>query len=92
MKRILIIPGAGSSKLNWLDKFIEFEFKGLITFFLDYSAEGHDDFNSLTLSIKSKLYEYFRLSSNKSDSENIIVAHSMGAMNLVNILRDLMII
>ena len=91
MKRILIIPGAGSSKLNWLDQFIEFESQGLETFFLDYSAEEFKNFNSLTLSIKSKLYEYFHSFSNKVDSENIIVAHSMGAMNLVNILRDLMI-
>lgn len=91
MKRILIIPGAGSSKLNWLDQFIEFENQGLKTFFLDYFAEQHRDFFSLINESKHRLYEYFYLSIKKDDLHDIIVAHSMGAMKLVVILKDLMI-
>lgn len=89
MKRILIIPGAGSSKLNWLDQFIEFEEQGLKTFFLDYFAEYHQGFFSLIDESKYRLYEYFHLSINKDDLQNIIVAHSMGAMKLVEILKCL---
>ncbi|NQY81189.1 MAG: hypothetical protein HRT47_12855 [Candidatus Caenarcaniphilales bacterium] len=89
MKRILIIPGAGSSKLNWLDQFIEFEEQGLKTFFLDYFAEYHRDFFSLINESKYKLYEYFHLSIKKDDLQDIIVAHSMGAMKIVSILKDL---
>jgi hypothetical protein len=103
MPKLIIIPGAGSSELNWLDQLIYFEEKQWQKHFLHYQAEEHLNFqdcaDALSINLTEILKAGFRIqedciqqqSNNNSQIElnnNILIAHSMGAMLLLKILTD----
>ncbi len=103
MPKLIIIPGAGSSQLNWLDQLIYFEEKQWQKHFLHYQSEEHLSFhdcaNALSINLTEILKADFSIkedciqqpSNNNSQIElnkNILIAHSMGAMLLLKILTD----
>jgi predicted alpha/beta hydrolase family esterase len=103
MSKLIIIPGAGSSQLNWLDQLIYFEEKQWQKHFLHYQSEKylnfHDCANALAINLTEILKAGFSIkedqiqqqSNNNSLTEinkNILIAHSMGAMLLLKILTD----
>jgi hypothetical protein len=103
MSKLIIIPGAGSSQLNWLDQLIYFEEKQWQKHFLHYQSEEHLSFhdcaNALAINLTEILKAGFSIkedqiqqqSNNNSLTEinkNILIAHSMGAMLLLKILTD----
>jgi hypothetical protein len=103
MPKLIIIPGAGSSELNWLDQLIYFEEKQWQKHFLHYQPEEylnfHDCADALAINLTEILKAGFSIkedhiqqeSNNSSQIElnkNILIAHSMGAMLLLKILTD----
>lgn len=103
MPKLIIIPGAGSSELNWLDQLIYFEEKQWQKHFLHYQAEEHLNFQDCADALSINLTEILKAgfsiqedciqqqSNNNSQIElnkNILIAHSMGAMLLLKILTD----
>jgi hypothetical protein len=103
MPKLIIIPGAGSSELNWLDQLIYFEEKQWQKHFLHYQAEEHFNFHDCADALAINLTEILKAgfsikeddilqqSNNSSQIElnkNILIAHSMGAMLLLKILTD----
>ncbi|MEB3316454.1 MAG: hypothetical protein VKK32_09630 [Candidatus Melainabacteria bacterium] len=103
MPKLIIIPGAGSSELNWLDQLIYFEEKQWQKHFLHYQAEEHLNFQDCADALATNLTEILKAgfsikedhiqqeSNNSSQIElnkNILIAHSMGAMLLLKILTD----
>jgi hypothetical protein len=103
MPKLIIIPGAGSSELNWLDQLIYFEEKQWQKHFLHYQAEEHLNFQDCADALATNLTEILKAgfsiqedciqqqSNNNSQIElnkNILIAHSMGAMLLLKILTD----
>ena len=47
MKELIIIPGAGSSKLNWMDQILSYESNGFRVDFFDYQVEYCNSFTDL---------------------------------------------
>ncbi len=103
MPKLIIIPGAGSSELNWLDQLIYFEEEQWQKHFLHYQAEEHLNFQDCADALSINLTEILKAgfsiqedciqqqSNNNSQIElnkNILIAHSMGAMLLLKILTD----
>lgn len=103
MPKLIIIPGAGSSELNWLDQFIYFEEKQWQKHFLHYQSEEHLNFQDCADALSINLTEILKAgfsikedhiqqeSNNSSQIElnkNVLIAHSMGAMLVLKILTD----
>jgi len=84
MPKLIIIPGAGSSELNWLDTIMHFQQLGFSTHFLDYKPELHSNFHECSNFLKNEL-EILLNPDTEERNSNIILAHSMGAMLFLNI-------
>ncbi|MCH2227019.1 MAG: hypothetical protein MK033_04530 [Candidatus Caenarcaniphilales bacterium] len=89
MKELIIIPGAGSSKLNWMDQILSYESNGFRVDFFDYQVEYCNSFTDLETQVLGYLKKILKISSAQNISERTIVAHSMGAMVLVSLLMKL---
>jgi predicted alpha/beta hydrolase family esterase len=88
MPKLIIIPGAGSSELNWLDQLIYFEEKQWQKHFLHYQAEEHLNFHDCANALAIKLTEILKAGFSIKEDCIILIAHSMGAMLLLKILTD----
>ena len=88
MPKLIIIPGAGSSELNWLDQLIYFEEKQWQKHFLHYQAEEHLNFQDCADALSINLTEILKAGFSIKEDSIILIAHSMGAMLLLKILTD----
>jgi predicted alpha/beta hydrolase family esterase len=88
MPKLIIIPGAGSSELNWLDQLIYFEEKQWQKHFLHYQAEEHFNFHDCADALAINLTEILKAGFSIKEDSIILIAHSMGAMLLLKILTD----
>lgn len=98
MPKLIIIPGAGSSELNWLDIITHFQQLGFSTHFINYKPESHSTFHECSEALKSNLDNILNSDSLNAPvtleepctakDENIILAHSMGSMLLLNIILE----
>ena len=88
MPKLIIIPGAGSSELNWLDQLIYFEEKQWQKHFLHYQAEEHLNFQDCANALSINLTEILKAGFSIKEDSIILIAHSMGAMLLLKILTD----
>lgn len=88
MPKLIIIPGAGSSELNWLDQLIYFEEKQWQKHFLHYQAEEHLNFQDCADALATNLTEILKAGFSIKEDSIILIAHSMGAMLLLKILTD----
>jgi len=60
MPKLIIIPGAGSSELNWLDQLIYFEEKQWQKHFLHYQSEEHLSFHDCANALSINLTEILK--------------------------------
>jgi hypothetical protein len=88
MPKLIIIPGAGSSELNWLDQLIYFEEKQWQKHFLHYQAEEHFNFHDCADALAINLTEILKAGFSIKEDSIILIAPSMGAMLLLKILTD----
>jgi predicted alpha/beta hydrolase family esterase len=88
MPKLIIIPGAGSSELNWLDQLIYFEEKQWQKHFLHYQSEEHLSFHDCANALSINLTEILKAGFSIKEDSIILIAHSMGAMLLLKILTD----
>ena len=88
MPKLIIIPGAGSSELNWLDQLIYFEEKQWQKHFLHYQSEEHLSFHDCANALSTNLTEILKAGFSIKEDSIILIAHSMGAMLLLKILTD----
>jgi predicted alpha/beta hydrolase family esterase len=88
MPKLIIIPGAGSSELNWLDQLIYFEEKQWQKHFLHYQSEEHLSFHDCANALSVNLTEILKAGFSIKEDSIILIAHSMGAMLLLKILTD----
>ena len=88
MSKLIIIPGAGSSELNWLDQLIYFEEKQWQKHFLHYQSEEHLSFHDCADALAINLTEILKAGFSIKEDSIILIAHSMGAMLLLKILTD----
>jgi hypothetical protein len=61
MPKLIIIPGAGSSELNWLDQLIYFEEKQWQKHFLHYQSEEHLSFHDCADALAINLTEILKV-------------------------------
>ncbi|NBW00048.1 MAG: hypothetical protein EBR67_11215, partial [Proteobacteria bacterium] len=80
MPKLIIIPGAGSSELNWLDQLIYFEEKQWQKHFLHYQSEEHLSFHDCANALSINLTEILKAGFSIKEDSIILIAHSMGAM------------
>ncbi|MFM7459209.1 MAG: hypothetical protein ACKO3R_11220 [bacterium] len=88
MPKLIIIPGAGSSELNWLDQLIYFEDKQWQKHFLHYQSEEHLNFQDCADALSINLTEILKAGFSIKEDSIILIAHSMGAMLVLKILTD----
>jgi predicted alpha/beta hydrolase family esterase len=88
MPKLIIIPGAGSSELNWLDQLIYFEEKQWQKHFLHYQSEKYFNFHDCADALAINLTEILKAGFSIKEDSIILIAHSMGAMLLLKILTD----
>lgn len=100
MPKLIIIPGAASSELNWLDLITHFQDLGFSTHFLDYKPQLHTNFQECSNFLKNELELLLNtgttvtenaelgVSEQCHDENDIILAHSMGAMLFLNIYAE----
>jgi hypothetical protein len=88
MSKLIIIPGAGSSELNWLDQLIYFEEKQWQKHFLHYQSEEHLNFYDCADALAINLTEILKAGFGIKEDSIILIAHSMGAMLLLKILTE----
>ena len=98
MPKLIIIPGAGSSELNWLDQLIYFQKLNFNSHFLEYRADAHESMSKCALELATTLLDHLEnprqnissapRSHLERDPTNKIIAHSMGAMLLLKILSE----
>jgi len=82
MPKLIIIPGAGSSDLNWLDQLVYFEKQNFKSHFLEYKADLHENMSDCAYHLAEEL------STLTESSRSLIIAHSMGAMLLLKALSE----
>ena len=62
MKELIIIPGAGSSKLNWMDQILSYESNGFRVDFFDYQVEYCNSFTDLETQVLGYLKKILKIS------------------------------
>jgi pimeloyl-ACP methyl ester carboxylesterase len=87
---IIIIPGAGSSELNWLDQLIYFKELGHEVVFCDYHGFIQSTFDQTAIKLLEKISEILAEHSDlKTDTKVNLICHSMGGMLMLYLLAQL---
>lgn len=82
MNKALIIPGSCAKKLNFSNFYHELEKRGYSYAFIELQASNYPDIRGAQLNLYEKLSEIIEMNS-------ILIAHSMGAILLFLILKDI---